>query len=171
MDNINIRPYRSEDASAVLAINAANVPEVGPMDRPKLEHFGQCAEWFPVVQAADEIVGFAILLVEGTAYGSPNYAWFCERFERFLYVDRIAVAAHATRQGIGRRLYEQAIAMAAKGGRPALCAEVNTIPPNPQSMGFHTGFGFQELGRTRPYGGDEEVSMLRRVIPAGGELP
>lgn len=167
MESINIRPYRPEDASAVLALNAANVPEVGPMDRPKLDHFAQCAEWFPVVEVAGEVVGYAILLVEGTVYGSPNYAWFCERFERFLYVDRIAVAAHATRKGIGRRIYREAIALAEKGQRPALCAEVNTVPPNPRSMAFHEGFGFQEQGRTRPYGGDEEVSMLMRTIPAG----
>ncbi len=165
MNDIEIRPYRPEDAPHVLTINAANVPEVGPMDRAKLDHFAVCAEWFPVVLSAGEVVGFAVLLVEGADYGSPNYGWFKERYPSFLYVDRIAISADATRRGIGRRIYEQAIALAEKKGRPALCAEVNTVPPNPRSMGFHESFGFQEMARTQPYGGEEEVSMLVRSIP------
>ena len=71
-----IRPYRDTDREAVLRINAENVPEVGPMDGEKLDLLLDAAGMFRVVEVDGEVVGLFIGLPEGTAYGSPNYAWF-----------------------------------------------------------------------------------------------
>ena len=54
-----------------------------------------------------EMLGFVICLPPATAYGSLNYAWFNQRYEAFLYVDRIAVAEAQRNKGVGSRLYEQ----------------------------------------------------------------
>ena len=164
---LTIEEFTPADADEILAINAANQPEVGPMDREKLGLLVAESDAFPVVRLDGEAVGFAVLLAEGTAYQSPNYRWFERRHPRFYYVDRIAFTQAARGRGLGGELYRRAMARAAELDRPVLCAEVNTIPANPVSMGFHERFGFREVARQRPYGPDEEVAMLEAPIDAG----
>ncbi|MEM9379298.1 MAG: GNAT family N-acetyltransferase [Planctomycetota bacterium] len=160
MTEPTVRDRRPEDDETLLEINAANVPEVGPMDRAKLTSLAEEAAWFPVLELDGRIAGFAIFLTEGAAYASPNYRWFGERHTRYIYVDRIALTEGARGRGVGRRLYGEAVERARSGGRPVFCAEVNTIPPNPTSMRFHERFGFAEVDRRSPYDPDSEVAML-----------
>lgn len=159
-----IRDYTPNDAAAVLALNQSNVPEVGTLDRESFERLVAQADWVPVVEIGGKIVGFAILLVEGTGYKSTNYGWFKDRHERFYYVDRIALGPDARGQGIGQSLYREAVRRARAAGRSVLCAEVNTVPPNEPSLRFHGRFGFEERTRRCPYGDENEVAMLELVI-------
>ncbi len=155
-----IRDYQADDAAVVLAINAACVPEVGEMDAEKLALFAEISDWFKVVEVDGAVVGMLVGLTENQdRYGSPNYAWFCDRNDSFAYVDRIALAAAARGQGWGPKLYESFAAWGRLTGRPIMAAEVNTIPDNPRSHHFHLRFGFAEVGRERPYGPDTEVAM------------
>ena len=55
-----IRPYDDSDAEAVLALNEACVPEVGPMDATKLAAFTEWAPYLRVVDVEGEIVGLLI---------------------------------------------------------------------------------------------------------------
>jgi predicted GNAT superfamily acetyltransferase len=50
----------------------------------------------------------ALLLAfdQAADYDSPNFLWFRVRFGRFVYVDRIVVAASARGGGLARQLYE-----------------------------------------------------------------
>ena len=140
---VSFRPAGVADLPAVLAINEANVPEVGPTTLERLERFLAMAELFEVAVGADDLpVAFMIVLPEGCDYDSPNYAWFVDRHERFLYVDRIAVAAGHRNRGIARRLYDDAVAQVRRTGRHLLCAEVNVEPRNDVSLAFHHGYGF-----------------------------
>jgi predicted GNAT superfamily acetyltransferase len=41
-----------------------------------------------------------------------------------------------------------------------VACEVNLIPPNPQSMAFHLGSGFKEVGQLHHEGDDKLVSLL-----------
>ena len=166
MTPFTIRDFEQQDADAVLKINGANVPEVGTMDRDKLAAFTASAAWLPVVEVDSEVVAFAVFLTEGTDYASPNYRWFGDRHPTFYYVDRIAVNADHRGAGIGKALYHEAIARAGAGSRPVFCAEVNTIPANEPSLGFHARLGFSEVARKRPYDPDCEVAMLEREIQA-----
>lgn len=164
---ITLRDYEPADERAVLAINEANVPEVGPLDAVKLAAFTGSAWWMPVVEREGEVVGFAILLVEGAPYESPNYLWFADRHERFAYVDRIAMSAGARSLGVGGSIYREAQDRARRERRDVLCAEVNTIPPNEGSQRFHARHGFEEVGRLSPYGPDAEVAMLECRLDRG----
>ena len=156
-----IRPFESSDRAAVLAINAANVPEVGEMDDRKLSLFGRISPWFRVVELDGVVVGFLVGLSEAsTEYQSPNYRWFCERYPSFAYVDRIALSEVGRGKGWGPALYDELASWARSTGRPSLCAEVNTVPANPRSIRFHEIYGFAEVARCRPYGPDEEVAMF-----------
>lgn len=149
---ISLRPARPEDLAAIHAINEANQPAVGTM--------GHDPAWYveiadtvlvaertgPAVGGGAPVVGFVIVLVEGVeAYDSPNYRWFDERLDSFLYVDRVAVDASAQGLGVGRMLYDAVIERARALGRTAVVAEINTAPRNDQSLGFHARMGFEVL--------------------------
>lgn len=162
--HVTLRDYQPHDASAVLALNQANVPEVGPLDAGALAKLTLQADWVPVVEVEGEIAGFAILLVEGADYESTNYGWFADRYERFYYVDRIAIGPEARGRGIGQTIYREALDRARVSGRPVLCAEVNTIPVNEPSLRFHERFGFEQKERRCPYGDENEVVMLERTV-------
>lgn len=162
-----IRPYRTADRSAVLAINEANVPEVGPMDDAKLDLLLDESVAFLVVELEGEVVGLMALLGPGGTYASPNYRWFSDRYDDFVYVDRIALAEPVRGQGWGPALYYRFEALARERGVATMAAEVNTVPPNDRSLRFHRIAGFDEVGRCQPYGGDEEVAMLVKTIHLG----
>ncbi len=155
-----IRPYVASDRDAILAINEANIPEVGPMDGAKFDSLAAQAVAVEVIELDDEVVGFIILLAPGADYASPNYGWFSARFDSFVYVDRIAINEAGRGKGFGPQLYERALINTRAAGAPVLIAEVNTVPINPRSLRFHELFGFVELERVHPYGGDEQVAML-----------
>ena len=99
-----------------------------------------------LVLRAGEADGFLIAFDESADYDSPNFLWFRERFARFVYVDRVAVAAHARGRGLGRALYEALAARASAAGRERIVCEVNADPPNPASDAFHTAMGFVVVG-------------------------
>jgi len=155
-----IRSYEETDRHAVLALNAANVPEVGPMDGSKLDGLAAAAVSFDIIEVEAEVVGFMILLGPGASYRSPNYAWFSDNYDSFIYVDRIALGEGARGRGFGPELYDRAVEAARTTNAPVVLAEVNTIPSNPRSMRFHELFGFVEVSRLRPYSPDEETAML-----------
>jgi len=159
-----IRSYTPADRSAVLAINDANVPDVGPLDDAKLDLLLDEAESFLVVEIDSVVVGLMVLLGPGGTYASPNYRWFSERYDQFVYVDRIALAESARGRGWGPALYARFEELALERGVVTMAAEVNTVPFNERSLRFHAIAGFEEVDRCRPYGGDEEVAMLVRTL-------
>lgn len=159
-----IRDYRPEDRAAVLLINEMNEPDVGPMDDTKLGLLLDQAAMFSVVEVNGVVVGIMILLGPGSTYASPNYGWFSERYDDFLYVDRIALAPEARGQGWGPGLYAQFATAAADRNVPVMTAEVNTVPRNDRSLRFHEIAGFEEVARCQPYGGEEEVAMLVKTL-------
>ena len=159
-----IRRFRHSDVDAVLALNAANVPEVGPMDRTKLDLLEDAAALFAVVELDGSIEGALVVLEEGSAYASPNYRWFSDRHDEFAYVDRIMLSPATRGMGWGIKLYDAGVSTARRLGKGVLTAEVNTEPPNPRSVRFHEAFGFVEVGRERPYGPHEEVAMFELIL-------
>ena len=160
-----IRDYTAADADQVVALNAANQPEVGDMDQLKLAGFADWAPYLRVVDVEGEIVAFLIGLDNEADYGSLNYAWFMERLDNFAYIDRIAVAEAHRGQGWGPALYNDFEKWARDRGSIQLCAEVNVVPPNPRSVRFHEIFGFQALSEFEPTGSpDYRVVMLAKPL-------
>ena len=144
MEAIPLRAPRSEDFAAILALNNAHAAELGALTLAELERLIEISFRTRVAESAD---AFLIAFEQGADYESPNYRWFSARFERFAYVDRVAVAATARKKGLGRLLYRDIIDAAICAGHTRLCCEVNTAPPNPVSDAFHAALGFKEIGR------------------------
>lgn len=162
-----IRPRTPDDDDAIRRVNAANVPEVGPLDDGRHALFAVGAERFDVVEVDGAVAGLFVGLAEGLDYASPNYRWFAERHPRFAYVDRIALEPPARGIGIADELYAAFERWAAETGRPVVCAEVNLVPPNPRSMRFHERRGFVSVGELAPYGTDERVAMVEKGVAPG----
>jgi predicted GNAT superfamily acetyltransferase len=89
--------------------------------------------------------------------------WFRNRFDRFLYVDRIVVDPAARGRGVARALYGHAFAEARAAGRPRVVAEVNRVPPNPGSDAFHERLGFAQVGIAALPGGKIVLYLERRL--------
>ena len=160
-----IRVYEPADRQQVLALNRACEPEVGPMDGAKLDGFAGWAAFFRVVEVEGRVVGFLIGLTESAPYDSPNFAWFAERHCSFAYVDRVAIDERMRGAGWGPALYREFEAWAKEAGRPLLCAEVNTEPPNPRSLRFHELFGFDMVAQHQPEGSaDHRVGLMEKAI-------
>jgi predicted GNAT superfamily acetyltransferase len=160
-----LRPLTAADHPAVLALNAESVAVLSPLDEARLtEIAARCTAAFVVEDAAGAVVAFCLALPEGTDYDGDHHRWFAERYDRFLYLDRIVVAAGARRRGVGSLLYDACEAIAAAHGR-MLC-EVDVEPPNPTSLAFHAARGYVEVGRrTGPTG--KAVALLAKELQDG----
>ncbi len=99
------------------------------------------------VRIAGQMDGFCIALDQDARYENVNFDWFCRRYRRFVYIDRVVVAAHARGQGIARKIYSDLKLASENAGHRVLCCEINLDPPNPASDRFHQEFGFVEVGR------------------------
>lgn len=144
---MRVRTLEREDWPAVLALNEASVSQLSGLDLRRLEHLIARTHTALVVDGGEPQVGavvaFALAIAPGTDYESLNYRWFGERFERFLYLDRIAVDAAFRRRRIGARLYDE-IENVARGFGRMVC-EVNVEPPNEASLAFHLERGYREI--------------------------
>ena len=111
------------------------------------------------VYEQEQLVGFVICLSPNVDYSSLNYAWFNEKFDNFLYVDRIAVSKDHRDKGVGSYIYQKLIEISQQKNVP-ITAEVNLEPPNPGSMRFHHRFDFVEVGTL--HHNEKSVTMLMR---------
>ena len=138
------------DVDAMWAINEQGLPGTGAISRQGLADLLDLSVFSIGAFSSDELVGFVVCLLPRTAYGSLNYAWFNERFDAFIYVDRIAVAPSQRNQGVGSRLYDEVITYAQEHGR------------------FHHRFGFKESGVLQH--GEKAVTMLLRKASIDTEI-
>ena len=145
---MDIRALSLDDVEAMWAINEEGLPGTGQVSAKELAVLLDLASYSIGAFDDGEMLGFVICLPPATAYGSLNYAWFNQRYEAFLYVDRIAVAEAHRNKGVGSMLYEQVARHAGEQNIP-VAAEVNLEPPNPGSVRFHHRFGFEEVGVLR----------------------
>jgi uncharacterized protein len=141
-----IRPAREPDFDRILVLNKRFEHFLSPMDRARLERMHPEAAYLRVVEVGGEVAAFLLGFREGAGYDSVNYRWFDERFDRFLYVDRVVVAETHQAAGLGSLLYTDFFAFAREHGVPIVTCEYDVEPPNEVSRKFHARFGFEEIG-------------------------
>lgn len=166
MAAITIADITESALAAVLAMNEAELPRLGPADRDKLLWFAKHARRFRVALDGGQPVGFLIGLLPGLDYASPNYRWFEDRYAAFGYVDRVAVHPDWRGRGIGGRLYADFEA-ALPASVPYMACEVNIDPPNPASLRFHERMGFRTVGTQYVDGGRKQVALMIRTLDPG----
>ncbi len=161
---IAVRAARSEDFARIVELNAGEVQQTSAMDLARLSELSAIASVLRVAQVDGGIVAFILALREGAPYRNDNYAWFAARYARFVYVDRIVVAAASARLGIGSRLYADLFAWARGEGAGVVTCEYNVEPPNPASQRFHARFGFREVGQQWVAQGTKRVSLQAATV-------
>jgi uncharacterized protein len=132
------------DIDTILALNALHETETSPLSREKLMQM--LTEAFHSATEGGGRDGYLICFDQNADYDSVNFLWFKMRYPRFVYIDRVVVAAHARGQGIARRFYEGLFDRARAAGHTHIVCEINLMPANPGSLAFHAALGFVEVG-------------------------
>ena len=140
---LEITPLK--DANLLLALNNAAVPDVGELSTHRarwlLDH---CV--LPGLATLDgQFAGMVVVLSDNCGYDSDFYRWFTDRYQNFLYIDRVVVMPWARGQGLAKQIY-QSIEQAAREQGRAIVADVYSEPPNTPSLNLHRAMGFQEIG-------------------------
>lgn len=159
---MRLRDVTTGDLDAIWHINERAVPAVNSLSRERLKWFAREAEYFRVAECSTQIAGFLLCLAPEADYDSPNFRWLNERYDDFLYIDRVAVDSGFQGRGIARALYFDAAAAVAERFLKIAC-EVNLRPRNDASLGFHERLGFRPVG-TRDHG-YVEVQYMVRALP------
>ncbi len=147
-------------AAALLDLNNAHAIELSWLEPERLKHLvGQA------FLAHRVGLGDALLLAfdQDADYDGVNFLWFRERFPRFVYVDRVVVAATARGRGLAKKLYLDLFEKAKQAGHDRIVCEVNSSPPNPGSDAFHAALGFVQIG-TGVLENGKTVSYLERRL-------
>ncbi len=159
----SIRQAVERDHPELLALNNSAVPHVNALTVEQFVWLAAHSDYFRICEGAAGIAGSVIAIANGTGYWSANYAWFSERYDRFLYLDRVVVAERGRRAGAGRALYSD-LERFASGRWPRILLEVNLRPPNPGSLRFHEQMEFREVGVRESDDGEKAVVMLEREV-------
>ncbi|MCB1469174.1 MAG: GNAT family N-acetyltransferase [Rhizobiaceae bacterium] len=149
------------DEAAVLALNNAHAEELSWLEPERLHELIERAVF---ARRAGSIDAFILAFDQDADYDSPNFLWFRERYSRFVYVDRIAVAPHARGRGVARQIYGELFRFALNAGHDIVTCEVNADPPNPASDAFHASLGFREAGDALLHGGTKSVRYFTRQL-------
>jgi len=162
-----IRDVREHDLDAVLALNNAAGRSILALDAAQLRYFYERAEYFRVAEIDGQLAGFLMALRDGGNYDSPNYRWFAEHYESFVYIDRIVIGNAFRRHGLGRILYCD-VTSYAEVRVPLLTCEVFLEPRDDVVVLFHGTYGFQEVGQQRMGDSGPQVSLLAKDLPSYG---
>src|SRR3954462_11652275 len=145
MSDQELQPVTAAEAAAgtllgaaMLALNNDHAQELSWLEPARLQHLVEQADLARRIGSLD---AFLVAFDQNAGYDSPNFLWFRARYPRFVYVDRIVVAASARGHGHARRLYDDLFEQSIAAGHDRVVCEVNQQPPNPASDAFHAALG------------------------------
>jgi len=160
--SFQVRTINPADSAAILKINAECTPHVARLDEQELRRLVALASVAWVAQSDKQVVGYLLAMANSDHYDGEEFGRFREQFQQpFVYVDQVAVAAGALRDGIASRLYEHLRLWCVAHDIDILCCEVNTKPLNTTSMKFHERLGFQRLDELETSDGRRVVLLYR----------
>ena len=154
--SITTAPLSPNDVPMMWEINEQGLPGTGQVAQEEMTTLLELSEVSLGAYQDGKLAGFVLCLLPNTESGSLNYAWFNQRYDQFIYVDRIAVAKDSRNSGIGTLLYQQVFDYATQHGIP-VTAEVSLKPANEGSDRFHLRHGFVTVGELDH--GDKAVTM------------
>ena len=123
----------------LLALNNAHATELSWLEPDRLVQLVSTA-WLAL--RIGNVAAFLLAFDHEAAYDAGNFLWFRARHARFVYIDRVVVAASARGRGHARRLCDAVFRRASDAGHDRIVCEVNVVPPNPVSAAFHAAQGF-----------------------------
>ena len=145
----------------LLALNNAHATELSSLTLAELDRLIRISFVATAIRNGD---AFLIAFDQDAAYASPNFLWFRERYDRFVYVDRVVTSPLARGKGYAKALYADLFQRAKLAGHSRIVCEVNLDPPNPASDAFHAALHFAEVGRAAIHDGSKTVRYLLRPL-------
>ncbi len=161
---LKVRPIEAADLQAIWTLNNQHARELGHTGLEEMRGFIATSVLATAIGRVAAPDAFLLAFDQDTPPQGPNHAWFLARHRRFLYVDRVCVAAPARKRGLARALYADAFAEAARHGAPVICCEVSSDPRNPVSDQFHAALGFAVVGSALLPERQKTVRYLEKVI-------
>ena len=162
---IGVRDANRDDYEAILALNSSEVGHTSAMDAARLALLDGLSCYHRVVCVDARVSGFLLAMRDGAAYENDNFGWFSQRYEQFVYVDRIVISSAARGLRLGSLLYEDLFGWARQNGIPLVTCEYNIVPPNEPSRLFHEKFGFREQGTQWVDNHSKQVSLQVAKVP------
>jgi len=102
-----LREYMSDDLKRVLELNKASVHFLSPLTKEKLESLIKACDFSYVIEIDGLVEAFILALSENKDYDSVNYQWFKDKYDKFLYIDRVVVSKNCQSQGLGQFMYKK----------------------------------------------------------------
>ena len=155
-----ITPLHSATES-LLALNNDHAVELSSLSFTEFDQLLRESFYSATIAASDALL---IAFDQSSRYDHVNFLWFRDRYDQFVYVDRVVVAPAARGKGYARALYTDLFQRAKSAGHHRIVCEVNLDPPNPVSDAFHASLNFSEVGRASIYNGAKTVRYLLRSL-------
>lgn len=148
MNDIQIHDLKAaneETLKEIFKINEGYNPFLGPLRSvDNLRDLVDKSNFSIFLTNKKQICAFVVCFREDSQYQSMNYKFFKKRFKRFFYVDRIGVVKGFKNKGLGTFIYSKIDDICLNKGLP-ICAEVNIVPINEESIKFHEKMGFSKV--------------------------
>ena len=141
-----IEQASKDDLNFILSLNQDSIPSVSSSNLEMMRHFLAISDYFKVCKVNGISIGFLIALLPEKDYNSEHYKWFNDRYDSFIYVDRIIFNKSYQKQGYGTIFYND-LKKTMKNKLTNIVCEINIKPYNKQSINFHKKYGFNEVGR------------------------
>jgi uncharacterized protein len=145
----------------LLALNNEHAVELSRLTLSELDKIVRASFFSSTINHSDALL---IAFDQSSHYEHVNFLWFRQRYEQFVYVDRVVTSLAARGKGYARALYLDLFDRAKACGHTRIVCEVNLDPPNPVSDAFHASLGFSEVGRAAIHDGAKTVRYLLRVL-------
>ncbi len=163
-NTIKIRDFHPSDVNLIVTLNYQSVAVLSAMDEQRFDLLREQSSVLWIAELNQQPVGFLMGFGDGSNYDSVNYQWFNERYDSFVYIDRVVVGVEVRSAGIGSAFYARLEQWAYEQQKSCLVAEVDIVPLNQGSLNFHLRQGFVEAGQ-QVYGNPQKkVSLMRKNL-------
>jgi predicted GNAT superfamily acetyltransferase len=162
---IALRDAEFADFPRIAELNAQAVQHTSVMDFKRLADLDALSAYHRAVTVDGRVAGFVLAMREDAPYRNDNFTYFADRFDTFLYIDRIVIDPSYAGLKLGTLLYNDMFDYARRHAVLSVVCEYNIDPPNEPSRRFHDNFGFTEIGTQWLDGGKKKVSLQAANIP------
>jgi predicted GNAT superfamily acetyltransferase len=152
------------DPGILRELNNAAAPDVNQIDERKADWLLTHSALARMAIVDGHAAGVIVVLGDASNLESDYFRWFTDRYENFLYIDRVIVAETVRRCGLATRLYREVDELA-RSSRMAIASEVYSQPPNIPSLNFHRKMGYREVGQQFS---NSEGKMVSKLMKFGG---
>jgi predicted GNAT superfamily acetyltransferase len=142
---MNLEITTLDNPNILLDINNSAIPDINALDTHKAQWLTAHAVVPGLALLEGQVAGIVVVLSDQCEFDSDYYRWFTARYENFLYIDRVIVAAWARGRGVAKKLYQQ-VEQVAREHSLAIVADVYSDPPNTPSLNLHRAMGYDEVG-------------------------